>query len=39
LLIKQPQFANHCDWSKLSSWDWGYLLIKQPQLAIHKEQQ
>ena len=31
------QFAEHCEWSKLDSYDWRYLLIKRPQFAKHCE--
>lgn len=29
----QPQFAEHCDWTKLTGDDWTGLLQVQPQLA------
>ena len=33
LLARQPQFADKCDWSKLSCRDWANLLKRQPQFA------
>jgi len=33
LLEKQPQFADKCDWNKLSGYDWTHLLANQPQFA------
>lgn len=35
ILAKQPQLAEYCSWEKLSENQWRYLLLRQPQLAIH----
>ncbi len=36
LLIKNPQYAKHCDWYMLSDYDWDYLLKYQPQFEKYK---
>ena len=36
LLSEQPQFADKCDWTKLSEDDWKELLECQPQLAAFR---
>ena len=33
LLCEHPEFADKCDWSKLTDEDWSKLLEKQPQFA------
>ena len=35
LLKKQPQFAAHCDWSRLEGVDWASLLSERPEFAEH----
>lgn len=34
-LKKDPSFADKCDWSRLSSWDWMNLLCSHPEYADH----
>jgi hypothetical protein len=35
LLAFQPQLHIHCDWNKLDSIDWCYLIKRQPKLFKH----
>ena len=32
-LMRDPSFADRCDWSKLGGWDWVKLLKKRPEFA------
>ncbi|MEI7946578.1 MAG: hypothetical protein WCJ02_07770 [bacterium] len=34
-LVKHPEYAEHCDWGKLSGNDWQRLLREQPKFAEH----
>ena len=33
LLVDHPEYAEHCDWTKLNAHDCAYLLLKRPELA------